>query len=138
MKHLGNTIENTVNGAQLDAKVKNAVYNQKNIYINQEFYFAHPKTKNKIRNIYNTHFTGSQLWDLFGFEARKLEGHYNRSVKIMYRIPYPTHRYFIEHFTEKPHIKKTLIKRYLKFVQSVENSPKSSLSTNFSRLQGMM
>ena len=42
-------------------------------------------------------------------------------------LPYATHRYFIEHVTEKPHLKKVLMQRYLKFIQSIEKSPKSSL-----------
>ena len=127
LKHLGNTIENSINGAQLDTKIKNAIYIQKNISLNQEFYFAHPRTKMKLNCIYNTHFTGSQIWNLFSKEALKLEVHYNRSVKIMCGLPYPTHRYFIEHVTGRPHVKKMLIKRYLKFIKSIEQSPKSSL-----------
>ena len=42
-------------------------------------------------------------------------------------LPYATHRYFIEHLTEKPHLKKQLIERYLKFILSIKRSPKSSL-----------
>ena len=45
----------------------------------------------------------------------------------MFDLPYVTLRYFIEHLTEKPHMKKTLIQRYLKFIESIENSPKKSL-----------
>ena len=128
LRHLGNTIENRITGGQLDNKIKNAIYIQKNITLNQEFSFAHPKTKIKVNCIYNTHFTGCQLWNLFGHEAQKLESHYNRSVKIMCGLPYSTHRYFVEHITERPHVRKMLIKRYLKFIQSVEQSPKHSLT----------
>ena len=45
----------------------------------------------------------------------------------MYDLPFGTHRFFIEHLTERPHMKKTLIKRYLTFIQSIEKSPKKSL-----------
>ena len=127
LKHLGNTIDGSLDGGQLDTKVKSARYVQNNVSLNQEFYFAHPKSKVNVNSIYNTHYTGSQIWNLFGSEAVKLEGTYNRSVKIMCDLPYATHRYFIEHVTEKPHIRKTLVHRYLKFVQSIEKSSKSSL-----------
>ena len=109
LKHLGNTIDNSINGGQLDNKIKSARYLQNNVSLNQEFYFAHPKSKLTVNSIYNSHYTGSQIWNLFGNEASKLEGTYNRSVKIMCDLPYATHRYFIEHVTEKPHIKKVLI-----------------------------
>ena len=36
----------------------------KNNSIMQEFYFARPEIKARINMIYNSHFTGSQLWDL--------------------------------------------------------------------------
>ena len=127
MKHLGNHINNNSDGAQYDAEVKSAMYVQKNVSICQEFYFSHFKTKLKINNVYNMHFTGFELWDLFGHRAQKLEATYNRSVKIMCGLPYGTHRYFIEDLTEKEHLKKTLMKRYLKFMRSMMTSPKKSL-----------
>ena len=48
LKHLGNTIEGSIDGAQLDTKVKRARYIQNNVSLNQEFYFAHPKSKVKV------------------------------------------------------------------------------------------
>ena len=45
----------------------------------------------------------------------------------MFDLPYATHRYFIEYLTDKPHLKKVLMQRYLKFILSIEKSPKSSL-----------
>ena len=106
LKHLGNTINDSLDGGQLDTKIKSARYVQNNVSLNQEFFFAHPKSKLNINSIFNTHYTGSQIWNLFGSEAVKLEGTYNKSVKIMCDLPYATHRYFIEHVTEKPHIRK--------------------------------
>ena len=127
MKHLGNMIESTIDGAQLDTKVKTALYIQTNVSLNQEFYFAHPISKIKLNSIFNSHYTGSQLWSLFGKETVKLEGTYNKSVKIMCDLPFATHRYFIEHLTKMPHLKKTLVYRYLNFIKSIEKSTKSSL-----------
>jgi hypothetical protein len=54
-------------------KVKRANYIDKNIELNQEFYFAHPSTKVNLNQIYNSHHSGSPLWDLFGQGAASIE-----------------------------------------------------------------
>ena len=54
---------------------KRALYINKVNELNQEFYDAHTLTKVEINNIFNTHFYGSQLWDLFSAEANRLEKH---------------------------------------------------------------
>ena len=127
IKHLGNTISNVMDGCQLDIKVKLAKYVDKSISLCQEFYFAHPKTKVKLNNIYNNHFTGSQLWKLGSRGLDKFEATYNRSVKIMFDLPWATHRYFVEPLTDTPHMSRTLAKRYLSFIDKVRNSKKESL-----------
>ena len=40
-KHLGTTLTNKIDGCEEDMKVKNAMYVEKNIELNQEFFFAH-------------------------------------------------------------------------------------------------
>ena len=94
-KHLGVTIANRIDGCEQDMKVKNAMYIDKNIELNQEFYFAHPDTKLTINKIYNMHFSGSPLWNLFGSGARNIESTCNRSMKSMMDLPYGTHRALI-------------------------------------------
>ena len=69
IKHLGNNITNTMDGYQYDTKVKAANYVAKCNTLSQEFYFAHPFTKVNINIIYNSHFTGSQLW---GMNSREM------------------------------------------------------------------
>ena len=96
VKHLGNTITNNNDRNQHDAKIKTSRYIDKNNSLMQEFYFAKPDTKLEINQIYNSHFTGSQLWDLGIRQVEKLESTYNRSVKIMLDLPWATHRCFIE------------------------------------------
>ena len=102
-----------------------ASYIAKNNELFQEVYFAHPVTKIKLNNVYNSHFSGSQIWDLFCDETIKLENTWNRSVRIMYDLPYETHRYFIQELADGPHLKKTLIKRFLSFMTSIQKSKKS-------------
>ena len=41
-KHLGTTLTNKIDGCEEDMKVKNVMYAEKNIELNQEFFFAHP------------------------------------------------------------------------------------------------
>ena len=113
-KHLGNTMENEMNGMVKDLLCKRARFIQKNNELVQEFHFAHPRTLFELNLIYNSHFTGSPLWDLFGKESEMLEKTWNKSFRIMYNLPIETHRYFVEAISGSPHIKNILIQRFLK------------------------
>jgi hypothetical protein len=57
----------------------------------------------------------------------KLESTFNKSIKIMYGLPWATHRYFIEPLTNRPHLRRILVKRYLAFINKIENSSKKAL-----------
>ena len=61
---------------------KRALYINRVNELNQEFHYAHPLTKVKINNIFNTHFYGSQLWDLFSVEAIRLGKNMEYIAKI--------------------------------------------------------
>ena len=63
-KHLGNNIEDKVDGMKLDMKIKRANYINKNNELCQEFHFCHPITKFEFNQIYNSSFSGSPLWGL--------------------------------------------------------------------------
>ena len=71
-KHLGCKISQNIHGLTQDIMEKRALYINRVNELIQEFHFAHPLTKIKINNIFNTHFYGSQLWDLFSEEAVRL------------------------------------------------------------------
>ena len=120
-KHLGNTLENIVNGFKKDILIKRAQYIDKNNETNQEFSFAHPDSKFKLNMIYNSHFTGSPLWDLFSRECQMLENSWSVSFRCKYNLPRSTHRYFMESITEMPHLKQILIKRFLSFVEQIKS-----------------
>ena len=108
-------------------RIKNAMYIEKNIDLNQEFHFAHPSTKLRVNSIYNSHYTSSPLWNLFGTGAQKIESSFNRSVKIMLDLPLGTHRYLIEPLTGEMHTKKVLISRYLGFMEKIASSNKRAV-----------
>ena len=124
LKHLGNMVSNKVDGGQLDMKQKLARYIDKNCSLTQEFSFAHPSTVLALNNIYNGHYSGSQVWNLFSQGADKFYSTYNRSVKIMANLPYATHRYLIEPVSGQNHMSTILIKN---FINKVKSSPKPVL-----------
>ena len=57
----------------------------------------------------------------------KLESTYNRSVKIMFNLPWATHRKLIEPLTGAAHIRRTLAWRYLTFIRKIQKSEKKPL-----------
>ena len=110
-----------------DLLEKRATYIAKNNELNQEFHYAHPKTKVWINKVFNTSFYGAPLWDMFSKNFEKLEKSWNVSNRIMLSLPRNTHRYFIEPLTKTEHIIKSLWKRFLKFVGNITNGKKKVL-----------
>ena len=108
------------------------MYIDKNCTLDQEFYFAHPTVKLKLNTIYNCHFSGSQVWNLFSQGALSLEGTYNRSVKVMAKLPYQTRRYMIEPISGTSHMKIKVLRNYLNFIKQIRNSPKHVLRQLYS------
>ena len=94
-KHLGCKIGDKICGLKDDLMEKMATYINKVNELTQEFYFAHPMMKIRINHIFNSHFYGSALWDLFGIEALRLEKSWNVSQRIMLGSPRNSHQYFI-------------------------------------------
>ena len=94
--HLGNNFQNQYDGLKKDILIKRANFINKSCELDQEFHFANPDTIMQLNRIYNLHFTGSPLWDLFGPEMLKLEKSWNVAVRKIFKLPYNTHKYFIE------------------------------------------
>ena len=65
--------------------------------------YDHPLTKIMINKVFNTHFYGSQLWNLFTQEAARLEKTWNISVRMVLDVSRNTHRFFIEPLSEMQH-----------------------------------
>ena len=123
-KHLGVHIENKINGCEYDLTVKRASFISRCIELNQEFRWAHPTSKIQINKIYNSHFYGSVLWNLFGTGAISLESSYNKAIKIMLGLPLATHRYLIEPLSGEMHLRRHLIVRFFEFVKQIQASKK--------------
>ena len=114
-----------------DMKEKRSQYIQRNNELTQEFSYAHSTTKTKINSIYNSHFTGSVLWDLFGREADMIYNTWNSSIRKMFRLDRTTHRYFIEPISKTPHIKTSLLKRFMNFTNKLMCSGKIAAKNLF-------
>ena len=54
-----------------------------------------------------------------------VEKSWSVSFRMMYSLPRNTHRYFVEPISGLPHIKTTLIKNFLGFIEQIELTPKS-------------
>ena len=85
-----------------DLLQKRAQYIAKNNELTQKFYYALPTTKVLANNIFNTHFYGAPLWNLFSPAFQKLEKTWNTSHRLMLSLPLRAHRYLIEPLTGRP------------------------------------
>lgn len=135
VKHLGVTITDELNNTSQDLLEKRAQYIAKNNELMQEFYYACPATKTKVNNIFNTHFYGAPLWDLFSPAFQNLEKSWNTSQRIMFALPRTTHRYLIEPLSGRPHIVRSIWKRFLKFTRNIAQSRKTVLRNAFKTVQ---
>ena len=61
----------------------------------------------------------------------KFESVYNKSIKIIYDLPWETHRFFLEPLSGFPPISRILVRRYMSFIESVRNSKKLALRQLF-------
>ena len=96
-----------------------------------QFSFAHQKTKFKVNMIWNSHFSGHVLWDLFCREAEMVENTWNVSFRKMYCLPRNTRKFLVEPVSQSIHIKKVFIKHFLTFVDKIKSSKKVALKNVF-------
>ena len=110
-----------------DLAEKQAAYIARNNELNQEYHYAYPETKIWLNGVFNTSFYGAPLWDMFPKPFERLEKTWNVSVRIMLSLPRRTHKYLIEPLSGKPHIVKSLWRRYLRFVDKINEGEKTVL-----------
>ena len=110
---------------------KRACYIQRNNELMQEFWFTHSSTKAFINRVYNSHFYGSVLWNLFEKEADMLYNTWSVSVRKMFGLDRCTHRYLIEPISDMQHIKMSLMQRFVGFTRKLSSSRKDILRQAF-------
>ena len=131
-KHLRMKLENKPGSiVKQGMKEKRAQYIQMNNELMQEFSYTNSTTKAKISLIYNSHFTGSVLWDLFGHEAEMVYNTWNNSIRNMFRLDRTTHRYLIESVSRSQDIKISLLKRFMNFTNKLMCSRKTAAKNLF-------
>ena len=90
----------------------------------QEYSYGHTSTKAKINAIFNSHFYGSVLWNLFGNEVNMTYNTWHKSIRKMFRLDRGSHRYLIEPVSKTQHIKTAFLKRFTMFCRNC-NQPKA-------------
>ena len=131
-KHLGVKVTNDPRSILGDDVMeKRARYIQSNNELMQEFSFTHSRTKAFVNRVFNSHFYGSVLWNLYERESNMLYNTWSVSVRKMFRVDRKTHRYLIEPISRMQHIKSALRSRFIGFMKRLASSRKSVLRHAF-------
>ena len=125
-KHVGNTLERD-NSFSKDLTLKRGDFIGRIHSIMQEVYFANPLVKMRMFKIYTTSFYGSSLWNIFEGPCQRLYTAWNTSIRMAFDIPRETHRYFIEGISECWHPQRMLVKRFMKFHETLQRTQKTSI-----------
>ena len=123
VKHLGNVLQ-TNNSMNKDCDIKRAKFISMIHSLNQEFHFVHPSQVVKLYKIYATSFYGSSIWNLYCDNVSRLYTSWNVAIRILFKLPRETHRYFIEPLSESIHVKTMLCSRFISFFDSLCSSSK--------------
>ena len=92
-----------------------------NIYaLEQEMGDQNPIVFISLVCIYLNSFYGSNLWDLYNEAANKLYASWNVMVRKTFKLPFATHRYILYELSNKPHIRISLLKRFVKFYDKIK------------------
>ena len=132
-KHLGNHLSSRLNFSCFSPETKTDLLQKRAIFfdrvhqVHQQFGQYHPKLVLNLISIYSTALYGSNLWQICSEEHFKLNRSWNTAVKIVWDLPHPTHKRFLESICPVPHLESVLTGRYVSFVQSLVKSDKSLL-----------
>ena len=96
--------------------------------LRQELSDQDPNVYIKLIRIYLLHLYGGVLWDIFSDDAVQLWTTWHTTVKSLFNLPRPTHRYLVNHISSCDHIKKILIKRFIKFSSTIAASSNPQMS----------
>ena len=139
--HLGNSLTTEMSklypgmATSVDLLQKRAIF-FKNVHeLKQAYGFYEPRIICEIIRIFGTSFYGSPLWSLNSEEHQKLVRSWNIVVKIIWDLPYATHKRYVESLTEVPHIQSTLHSRYIGFISNLKDSAKLQLQILFNMCQ---
>ena len=120
-KHLGHILSK--NGSlEQDADWKRRIFIGTFFELKQELKSQHPKVFMNLVMVYMSHFYGSNLWNLFDLDNIYVA--WNKILRIVFNLPYCTHRYLLEPYSGFSHLFTMLTNRFLKFYETLYLSEK--------------
>ena len=134
-KHLGSLLSSKVNlnpvssDTTKDLNQKKAIFFQKVHELCQCYHYCDPRIVCHLVRIFATSFYGSSLWNLSSPAFQQLARSWNTTVKIVWYLPWETHKRFVENLTEVPHMETTLHSRYIAFLKCQEFKEVSTENT---------
>ena len=109
-KHIGNILyEDGSSGCDLEAK--KGIFIQTAMDLNQEFFSLPPDLKFRMCELYNSHFSSSNIWKLESQQAHHLYSAWNKNIKVIYELPWATLCWVSEEITGKS-LQIMLLKRF--------------------------
>ena len=129
-KHIGNHLHED-GSTDTDLKCKKGIFIQNAMELNQEFSSLPASIRFRLNLLYNSHFTGSNIWKFESEEAKHLVSSWNKNVKVIYDLPWATHRWILEEITGC-NLKYMLYTRFTKFVKAIFKSSKPAVKFLYS------
>ena len=123
LKHLGNILQND-NSMEHDMGSKRGKFIGKIHSLNQDLHFCSPHLLIKLYNIYCCSFYGSSLYDLFSANLERFYSSWNMAIKILFKLPYATHKYLIETISKSLHPKVMMCSRFITYIKQCMVSSK--------------
>ena len=127
--HLGVLISSTDDSFESDLDDKRRTLIGKICSLQQEFGEQHPAVFVKLLQTYLLHMYGSSLWDIYAESSTKLWTTWHTCLKMTFHLPRATHRYLLNEIVDCDHIKKMVIKRFLKFNKTLSLSSNPHIRT---------
>ena len=124
-KHIGNYLHEG-GTTDLDVRVKKGMFIQTAMELEQEFHCLPAAQKMRLNMLYNSHFCSSSIWRFEGEEAHHLFSSWNKNIKMIYDLPWATHRWVLEEITGTS-LKDMLFSRFFKFLNAIKKSKKPAL-----------
>ena len=121
-KHLGHILyrDGSLNH---DVDFKKRLFIGSFFELKQELKNQDPLVFMNLIKVYMSHFYGSNLWNLFDIDNIYIA--WNKVIRIVFNLPYRTHRYLLEPYSGFTHLFSLLTNRFLKFYETLFYSDKN-------------
>ena len=124
-KHIGNFLHED-GSTDTDLRVKKGIFIQTAMELNQEFSSLPAHIRWRMNMLYNSHLSGSNIWKFNSYEASHLVSSWNKNIKVIFELPWATHRWVLEEIT-RSNLKFILYARFIKFINSIHKSSKPAV-----------